>query len=188
MTAKSRHHREAVPLIRAHPGCMAIAQVSIPNADPIVVVSMYGMIHESYAVTTVQGLLNDLTPLIDSALGKRLVVGGDLNLSTQLDPPHRQRHQNVFERFEAFGLVNLLSLRNTRTPLEGCPCDDAPCRHVQTHRHNRSDKPWQDDYLFASKALAERLTNSYALDSGDPDPWSLSDHCPVVAEFDLEGT
>ena len=33
--------------------------------------------------------------------------------------------------------------------------------------------------------LADKLTACHVVDSGDPDPWSLSGHCPVIAEFDL---
>jgi hypothetical protein len=116
-----------------------------------------------------------------------LIVGGDLNCSTQLPPPDRQRHANLFDRIASLGLIDLLErTRAGRQAEPDCPCDNAPnCGHVRTHKHRMSDLPWQDDYLFATPTLAERLTTCYAVHDDDPDPWSLSDHCPVVAVFDL---
>jgi hypothetical protein len=35
-----------------------------------------------------------------------LVLGGDLNVSTQLDPPDRERHRNALERFKTLGLTD----------------------------------------------------------------------------------
>jgi exonuclease III len=43
--------------------------------------------------------------------------------------------------------------------------------------------PWQDDYLFASPQLADKLTACYADDTDAA--WAQSDHCPVVADFAL---
>ncbi len=184
---KSRYSRSESSLVNTLPGVMVVAGVHMSDAKPITVVSMYGLIDNGYAITTVNRLLSDLTPLFDTRRADRIVVGGDLNCSTQLKPPDRQRHRNVFERIEAFGLVDLLEqTRDRRAPPANCSCDDSPdCGHVQTHRHPRSKIPWQDDYLFASPKLAKQLVDCYVIDSGDPDPWSLSDHCPVVAEFDL---
>ena len=31
------------------------------------------------------------------------------------------------------------------------------CHHVHTHKHSKSDRPWNNDYLFASRELADRL-------------------------------
>lgn len=184
---RNRYASNEVSLLRTWPGTVTVGDVHLSGARPITVVSMYGLIEDGYACTTVHRQLSDLTPLFDTRRGNRIVVGGDLNCSTQLEPPHGQRDRNVFERFELFGLVNLLErTRDRRTPPTNCPCADAPtCGHVQTHRHRQSTKPWQDDYLFASAPLADQLVDCYVIDSGDPDPWSLSDHCPVVAEFDL---
>ncbi len=112
--------------------------------------SVYGLIEYGYAVTTVHRILSDLTPLFDTSNGQRVVVGGDLNCSTQLAPPHRARHKTVFDRFASLGLVNVTERPLDDAVLHGCPCVDEPCRHVRTHFHSRSKKPWQDDYVFLS--------------------------------------
>lgn len=185
-SVKSRYSAKQIALLQTHPGCVAIAEVYPKNIDPITVVSVYGLIDRGYAITTVHRILSDLTPLIDSPLGKRLVLGGDLNLSTQLPSPDRERHRNTFERIKGLGLADLLaSTANSRSTAADCPCEDTQCTHVQTHKHSQSDAPWQNDYIFATRPLAKSVSAAYVIADGDPDPWSLSDHCPVVAEFRL---
>ncbi len=46
-----------------------------------------------------------------------------------------------------------------------------------------NSKPWQNDYLFASTSLVPSLTSWTRLTSDEM--WSKSDHCPVIATFDL---
>lgn len=185
-TPYSKHE---TPILNTIPGSVSSAEVTLPGHESFVAVSLYGAFDYGYSVTTVHKQLSDLTPLLDSSFGKRVVIGGDLNCSTQVDPPHRARHRNLFDRFASLGLVNLLDLTaDWRGKLTNCWCDEEVCRHVQTHRHRNSAtaRPWQDDYLFATSVLADRLVDCRAVDEGDPDPWSLSDHVPVVATFELD--
>jgi endonuclease/exonuclease/phosphatase family metal-dependent hydrolase len=130
-------------------------------------------------------ILSDLTPLIEGDRWRRIVLGGDFNVSTQCDGPQRRRDATVFARLEALGLVDLLALdKPRRAPLADCWCDDAGnCKQVHTHKHNRPDRPWHIDYLFASKDLAPRLVSCEPFEA--PDVWSYSDHRPVVAVLDL---
>lgn len=170
-------------LLGGHRGCLAIADIDVPMIGPVTFVSFYGLLDQGWAITTVHRLLSDLAPLLHSKRKDLLVLGGDLNCSTQLAPPWRAYHRNLFERIETLGLVDLVAVTaSTRPKLEGCPCADSPCRHVQTHMHARSRVPWHNDYLYATRKLADRLVACDVLDAGNP-PWSLSDHRPVVAEF-----
>lgn len=94
----------------------------------------------------------------------------------------------TFARFDAFGLVECLAngVPVDRGPLAGCMCGPAPdCRHVKTYRHENSidGKPWQNEYVFATKPLADALISCAPVDDGQA--WALSDHCPVVAEFEV---
>ena len=177
-----------VDLRRTFPGAMTMAQLAAPQigGDPIVLVSLYGMMEGGYAVTTVHRMLSDLTYLLDSGLGKNVIVGGDLNCSTQFTGRDGVRHRNLFERFKTLGLTDVLKVdRQQRPRLEGCACEDDPCLHIQTYRHNLSDKPWQNDYLFCTSALQNSLVCAKVEAAGTPDPWSLSDHLPIMAEFDF---
>jgi hypothetical protein len=159
------------------------ARVEVPDEQPLVAVSLYGLIDDGYAVTSVHRALSDLTPLMDSSLRHRVIVGGDLNCSSQLPPPDRARHRNLFERFHTLGLVDLTGLTAaSRPPLENCPCEDEPCRHVQTWRRKGS-APYQDDWLFASEELASRVNSVVVHNDFDSEAWLHSDHAPIFALF-----
>lgn len=182
------HPSQDVPLLGAHPGCVRVAQADLPDQSKLTLISVYGLIDFGYTVTTMHRILSDLTPLFDDRrYNAHVVLGGDLNLSTQFGEPHRTRHRLVFECIKAFGLVDCLDrmLGDTRH-LAGCPCGAAACRHIRTSRPAKAPrKPWQNDYLFASKHLAAKLTARYARNDDDDAAWDLSDHCPVVADFAL---
>lgn len=175
--------RGAVPLIRHYPGAVVTALVEVPH-EPIVAVSTYGLFDDGYSITSVHRILSDLTPLMDSSLRHQVLVGGDLNCSSQLPPPRdRARHRNLFDRFETLGLVDLTGLTaGSRSPLDGCPCEDEPCRHVQTFRR-KGAAPYQDDWLFASERLALRARSVVVHNDPDSEAWSHSDHAPISAAF-----
>ena len=92
-----------------------------------------------------------------------------------------KRDANVFDRFAALGLHNVVS-RETATPLEGCDCSlGAACRHVRTQRHERSTFPWQNDYIFLSEDLLALKPKIEVFD--DESAWRLSGHCPIVVDL-----
>lgn len=179
-----------VDLLKTFPGSVAIARIECE--EPITVVSAYGVIDHGYAESTVHRILSDLTPLIDQQHGRRLIIAGDLNISTQWSAKHRSflrgrqdecllRHRNLFERFELLGLRNVV-VSAMSGPLEGCECSDgAGCRHVQTQRHDRSTFPWQNDYFFVTEDLIEKPFTVDVIDQEDV--WELSSHCPIVVEL-----
>lgn len=184
---KGRYHEGERDLHGTYPGTLAIAMLELPRQAPVALVSMYGLLDDGYAFTTVHRLLTDLAPLLDSRQGERIILGGDLNCSTQFPQPYGRIHRNLFERFEVHGLVNLTQATRDRRPaLDDCPCEEAPaCGHVRTQRHGRSAKPWQTDYILASQRLARKVVRCEVVDGGTPGPWEFSDHCPIVATFDL---
>jgi endonuclease/exonuclease/phosphatase family metal-dependent hydrolase len=154
----------------------------------LTLVSLYGLIDGGYADTTVNRQLSDLTPLFDDpAHEKRLILGGDLNITTQWTGS--QKRYGVWEavtlnRIAAFGLVDCLNLHRSPGILQGCGCREGDqCRHIQTQRHSRSKRPWQNDYIFASAALIPNLSHAHVHDSGDIR--TLGDHMPLVADFSL---
>jgi exonuclease III len=152
------------------------------TASGLTLVSLYTVMEQGYAITTLHKQLSDLTPMFDSPLGRRVVLAGDLNISTQFAEPDGTRHKNALDRIASLGLVDAFGLnRPPRQPLADCTCRDEPCRHVQTQRHGRSKIPWQNDYFFVSKALVPKIKACRAIHDGYP--WSLSDHCPIVLEF-----
>jgi exonuclease III len=177
-TATPTGAQAKLELHQTYPGSLAIAATE----SGLTLVSVYAVMDHGYAITTLHKQISDLTPLFDSKQGKRVILGGDLNISTQFEEPHRTRHRNALERLSSLGLVDCLGLnRPPRPPLDACPCGDRPCMHVQTQRHARSKAPWQNDYMFVSRSLVPEVRLCRAIAEGNP--WAFSDHCPVVVEF-----
>ena len=112
-----------------------------------------------------------ITEILESKNTKhRVVIGGDFNASLQIDEIQPfQTHAAFFNRLKEFGLVNCF--------------DNYYSDFVQTHRHNISRKPWQNDYFFISKKLESRLTNCHVIENEDIR--KFSDHNPVIIELDF---
>lgn len=190
--AQSPFSKNPVSVLRTFPGSVAIAEIELD--EPIVVISAYGIIDRGYAESTVHRILSDITPLIDERNGKRIIIAGDLNITTQWSEKHKsflkglqneclQRDRNLFQRFEALGLHNVVFNKDNK-PLENCDCNDGSnCRHIQTQRHDRSKFPWQNDYIFISEDLKKLPHSVKVVD--DEEIWKLSSHCPVIIEFPL---
>lgn len=178
----------------ARPGTMALAMVEVQTQAPIMAVSLYGKL--MYADQSVLRAASDLMPVFDSQVGRRVLLGGDLNTHTQSRlSAQRRRAAAVLALLESYGLCNLVSYakregllkQGSQHDLQPCPCDEADCSHVRTHRH-RSSPPGtmaNNDYLFATSELVAKLSSVTVLNGDDDSSWSHSDHAPIVAEFDL---
>lgn len=151
--------------------------------------SGYGMFEEmDVSERSMRLIVDDLEPLISA--DTQVVLGGDFNMWIQPwqgtpYPPYKA----VFDRLDSLGMYDCLAVdqyARTREPLEGCPCGGGiECRHVRTLRHmnNPASVPWQVDYIFLSRSLRPLLRSARTLD--DDSVWAASDHCPVLAEFDV---
>jgi exonuclease III len=157
-----------------YPGSVLSAEATLPNDRILTVISLYGLIDENgYATTTLHRMLSDLTPLLNGKMGKReFIVGGDYNASTQIDEVYKGKypsHQILFDRLEDFGLRNCVAKFNSG--------------HVQTLRHHFSSVQWQNDYIHASSNIMNCLVSCRVVN--DPVIHDMSDHNPVIAEFEL---
>jgi len=158
-------------------GVFTIGNATI-NEEKLTLISLYGLMESSgptkgYSIPNLHRVLSDLTGLMDGRIGgkRKIIMGGDLNASTQFDAVQTNRsHQILFERIADFGLVDVHAASGNTD-------------HVQTLRYARSPKPWQNDYLFVSKALAPRLTQYEVIDT--PAIRKFSDHNPVVVEMEF---
>lgn len=159
----------------AYPGALTVAEAVLPTGLDLVLISMYGQLDEhGYAITTLHRMLSDLTHLFHGKLRKggvpQVILGGDLNASTQLDAKQGDKsHALFFARLEDFGLVDCQGTFTSARP--------------RTLRHGRSKFPWVNDYIFASESLAARVVRADVLET--PELLSLSDHNPVVVTFDI---
>lgn len=159
------------------------------HEEQVTAISLYGLRGGEKSDESVHRSLSELSPIFDHGrYGRLLVLGGDLNTLARhgIGSQPLARDQGVLDRItHGFGLVDLLKRdirKQGRGPLEECGCGyGLDCEHTWTFRH--SDNPttkYQDDYLFASPELAERLDRCEALL-----PFTdASDHIPIMASFD----
>lgn len=149
-------------------------------------ISLYGFCDE-LGDASMHRSLSEVSPIFsDRAYRELVLLGGDFNTFTghQL-PGHAERDRVTLERIQAYGLVDCLAER-AKGPLKGCPCrklSRRPCRHTLTRLIPGDDTPYQEDYLFASKALAGTLDRCFALEPAEWQPYS--DHAPIIATFDI---
>ncbi len=158
-------------------GSLTIANANV-RGTALTLISMYGLMEgpgptKGYAIPNLHRMLSDLTGLFNGHIGRRrdIILGGDLNASTQLDPQQGNRsHELFFARLLDFGLEDTHSLAGHN-------------EHLQTLRHHKSDAPWQNDYLLVSKRLAGRFRDYQIIDTHDVR--RFSDHNIVVIDIKL---
>jgi len=168
------------------PGTTVVADVLRDGERWATLVGLYALTVDNDGVSCKHGgfslrrLLQDIDPLFDSARGERVVVAGDFNLWPS----------DVATRIRPYDLCDLIELTAParRAPLERCAAcrGDTRCGHLWTHRNGNSPNAavQQIDFILASKALAGEVRTVYGGVGAFPDAWDVSDHAPVVAEFD----
>ena len=166
---------------------MAVADVVGEIGPPITVVSLHAVWEGGgWAIRTIHRQISDLMYLFADRFRprkagpvSRMVVAGDFNITTQLDPPWDQHARELFRRLELFGFTNpLLPSAEQRGRLPGCPCQDDPCPHFETWRRRPAPgkKPYQIDYLYLSPDLEVEGAAVGSLDH------AYSDHAPLVVD------
>jgi endonuclease/exonuclease/phosphatase family metal-dependent hydrolase len=171
-------------LANTHPGSVAIAQLSVPGIQAITLVSVYGVLDGS-PVSTILRVVADLVPLFDSPYGSRVILGGDLNVSTATtNPKNLARAEAVFAAIRSLGLVDVKVLV-AEPPASAVEC---PCGHGGTCTHVATWGRDELDHVFVSPSLAGQVkavsVDRTVVDAG------LSDHVPLVLDLALsrEGT
>jgi hypothetical protein len=180
-SVRTRYSSTLFSMLGTYPGAIIVARVGIPTVGSITCVSVYGLI-DVYAQTTMLRIVADLIPLFDSPEGERVVLGGDMNITTATSPstPELQRYEAILKAVESLGLRNLAETAAERPPqLENCLCGASSCHHLRTYGDNPGS---QLDWLFATPELARRCRR-LRIESGQVS--SLSDHAPVIAEFEI---
>jgi hypothetical protein len=186
---------EPVPFRPSRPGSWVAARVEIGDIA-ITAIALYGLYDEPY-VASIRRSLYELAPLLEERkYAQYLVLGGDLNILAG-KPLRKKAHpgHQVLEEIKSYGLVDCLEValppdryqdRLLKVDMDNCPCRlREGCTHTRTYYdRDRPHIPYQDDYLFASTALAgdERLISCVASRVG---PGSPSDHAPIVAVFEV---
>jgi exonuclease III len=172
----------------SYPGSLVGVEIELPSGRKLAIISLYGKLETKngdstgFATTSVHKMISDLNWIL-LGLGKfaglenSLVLGGDFNASIQLDNTWRagagrylNAHRILFERIEDYGLKSVFDYPEKQKSF------------VQTHRHGRSKKPWQNDYIFLSGSLHSRIKKVEVIDNAEVR--LLSDHNPVVVDID----
>lgn len=179
-------------------GTLAACEVSHDSGETITVASIYGAWSSLvpwkkggwiFADASVHRLISDLSALVASQRGHRVIVAGDLNIlhghGEDGNDYWRARYQTVFDRMAAIGL----SYVGPQYP-HGEQCSPWPAelprdsKNVPTFRTRKADPSSatrQLDFVFASHDLAGRLLVQ-ARNSAEE--WGPSDHCRVDIEVD----
>ena len=146
----------------------------------------------TYADASVHRVLSDLSALLVQEKPPPLLVAGDLNIyrgyGDKGSSYWRERYATVFSRAAALGLRfvgpqtpdggHLAKVRPAEVPRES---PDVPT--FRTKEADPASATRQLDFVFASEALAERITVR-ALNGEEE--WGPSDHCRVAVELSPE--
>jgi len=177
---RTRYSSTRFSMLGTYPSATIVARVGVPGIGPITCVSVYGLM-EVYAQTTMLRIVADLIPLFDSPDGQRVVLGGDMNITTAtpLSTPELRRYEAILKAVESPGLQNLAETAADRPPrIENCLCGAPSCHHLRTYGDNPGS---QLDWLFATPELAARCRRLWV--DHRPAAAALSDHAPLVADF-----
>jgi hypothetical protein len=174
----------------SRPGTWTAATIDVGGLT-ITAIALYGL-HDGGYVASVLRSLDEMAPIVeDGVFGRHLVLGGDLNVLAS--KRHLQPNATVFERIDRYGLRDCLDVTLPedryedpvrRADMDNCPCNRREmCRHTRTfYSRKHPEIPYQDDYLFASTALADHLVSCHAQTVARASP---SDHAPIIAEFEF---
>ena len=178
---RTRYGATRFSMLGSLPGSVIVARIHVPEVGPITCVSVYGAIEDLYAQTRMFRVIADMIPLFDSRDGRRVILGGDFNITDATCPDDTlelPRYRAILSAIESLGLVNLATTAADRPdPMPGCPCRADDCRHVRTFGGNPGT---QLDWLYATEELARRCTR---LRVDHTVMGALSDHSPLIAEF-----
>jgi len=185
-------------LMVSRPGTLAVADVTVAaTGETITVASVYGAWENPissvpsewiYADASVHRLISDLSALVGTQRGHKLIVAGDLNIlrgyGEHGSAYWARRYATVFDRMDAIGVpcVGPELPSGGEPPLirpDELPSESRTVPTFRTHQTDPSAATRQLDFVFASRALHDRVTVR-ALNSQDE--WGPSDHCRVAID------
>jgi hypothetical protein len=179
------------------PGTLAAAEVTDASGERIIVVSIYGAWASPiparqggwiYADASVHRLISDLSALVASQRGHKILVAGDLNVlyghGEQGSDYWRARYETVFTRMTAIGLPFVGPQHPNGEQCTPWPTElPTSSKNVPTFRTRKTDSSSatrQLDFVFASTDLVGRV---HVRARNVPDAWGPSDHCRIMIEL-----
>ncbi len=195
--AKSLVDAERGELAVSRPGTLTAAVVTAPDIGPLLVVSMYSLWEKphtsaggSWIVSDASAhrIISDLSVLIGSQDGHRILAAGDLNILYGYGEYGSEywasRYGTVFDRMEALGLLFVGPQYPHGRQADPWP-DELPqgSMNVPTYYSTGQKTPAaatrQLDFVFASKGLADSVS---VCAINEPEQWGPSDHCRLEIE------
>ena len=176
---------EELPIETTRIGSLMVARVTTPKEESLVVISLYGLLEalpenpsRKLVYPGIHIALSELSYLLGGLTRPKytnFILAGDFNNDRRMDthPTFGRKDKRT---------SNLLFDRVKDYRLQDCVKEYYP-DYVQTYRHSTGGFPWQLDHMFASKKVFRNLKNLYVDDSDEVK--SLSDHSPIVADFDI---
>lgn len=177
------------------PGTLAACELTHESGEQITVASIYGAWTSPvpwksggwiYADASVHRLISDLSALVASQRGHKILVAGDLNIlyghGEHGSAYWQARYETVFARMAAIGLPFVGPQHPHGEQCLSWPTELPPdSKNVPTFRTRRADPTSatrQLDFVFASEELAGRLRVRARNAVAD---WGPSDHCRLAA-------
>lgn len=175
------------------PGAIQIVDVVVSGQRWATVVGLYGVLQDldgnraGNAMESLDHFLRQMEPLLQSKRGRRLVIAGDFNIWPFMTA-------QLLRNFDLTDLIEYSA--NERKPLQDCAnCSyltknkqppREPCGHLWTHRNDGGPNPakQQIDFILATDELVDEFMSVSGGVADFPDVWSVSDHAPVIADFD----
>ena len=154
------------------PGTLHTADIIIDKEVWATIVGAYGYMPESKnGWDALLGIAHECADLLDSG-NDRVILAGDFNLWPDDLVPIVEEH---------FGFIDVMGCVEDLPELEGAVGGS----RIWTHKNGNSPNAARQelDFIFVSEELSDEVTTVGGGINEFPDAWDMSDHAPVIVEF-----
>lgn len=172
-TKFKRNPKRRKDYVQPHPATLHTADIVIDGDTWATIVGAYGfMPEESNGWRALIGITNECIDLLDGG-NERVILAGDFNLWPEHLVPIAE---------ENLGLVDLMGHVIDLPELKGAVGGS----RIWTHKNGNSPNAARQelDFIFATDELADEVSAVGGGIDDFPDAWDVSDHAPVVVDFD----
>lgn len=182
----------------SRPGTVTAVDVTTASGEVITLVSVYATWEnpsreksawQIFADASVHRVISDVSALIPTVRGHRIIVAGDLNslrgYGEEGSTYWKGRYETIFARMDALGLPFVGPQHPHGRQAEPWPKElPADSKNVPTFRPRSGVATRQLDFVFASRELVPRMQ---VRAMNDPQEWGPSDHCRIEITLDDAG-
>ncbi len=159
---------------------MICAKFSLENSN-IFLISIYGNLDLFPFFTVFTGQISLMVTFLKNNFNaEHIIIGGDFNCDRRMDNnPTASRFAKRGERVTNLFFDSILNM-GFKNCLRKFHSD-----YIETYRHHmvNSRYPWELDHMFCTNSLYDGLKKIEVMNNSDV--IELSDHNPIIAEFDL---